>query len=52
MKIIPKNKKLLKSSKVRKYFKIVEDAIEVEIKKNPPKYCPCCGCVFMEMPNV
>ena len=31
--IIPKNKKLLKSSKVRKYFAEVEDAIAEELFK-------------------
>ena len=32
-KVVPKNKKLLKSSKVREYFKMVNKKIKQELKK-------------------
>ena len=51
IKIIPKDKKLLKSKKVIEYFKHIESKLEEKFKETPVRTCPCCGCVMMEIPK-
>ena len=46
--IKPRDRKILKSSKVRNYFKHVEEMIAKKLCDEDIKFCPNCGVIMMD----